>query len=143
VLKGKLAYMSPEQVEGLGVDGRSDAYSLGLVLYEMLTSVRPFAPRDGEKELATLLRVRSGRVKPLRRLEPDLPKPVADAVDRALRPWRFRRHPSCGAFADALEAACEREGLLAPASEVAEHMLAVRQRLQLAAHTAVKRGSLS
>lgn len=128
LLKGKLTYMAPEQVQGVPLDGRADGYALALVLYEMLSSSRPFGQRDGESEIDHLMRVRRGDVRSLARLEPDLPRSVTRSVDRMLRAWRFFRHRSCGAFADALERVAERDHLLASVAEVAAHVQAARQR---------------
>ncbi len=129
LIKGKLAYMSPEQVRGVPLDGRADAFSLGLVLYEMLSSARPFAPLEGENEIDTLLRVRRGSVRALRKLEPDVPRNIANVVDKALRGVRFFRHKSCGAFADALERAATDAGLFGARDDVARAVAAVRARL--------------
>ena len=128
LIKGKIAYMSPEQVRGLPLDGRADAFSLALVLYEMLSSSRPFAMREGESEVDALLRVRAGRVRAIGRLEPDLPRRVSGVVDKALRAWRFWRFKSCGAFADALELAASSSGILGSHDDVAAHVAAVRER---------------
>ena len=129
LIKGKLTYMSPEQVQGVALDGRADAFSLALVLYEMLSSSRPFAPRDGESEIDTLLRVRRGSVKALRKLEPDLPRSLANVVDKALRGVRFFRFKTCGAFADALEARATDAGLLGSRDDVADIVGEVRGRM--------------
>ena len=128
LIKGKLTYMSPEQVKAVPLDGRADAFSLALVLYEMLSSARPFAPLEGESEIDTLLRVRAGRVKAIGKLEKDLPRPVARAVDKALRATRFFRHRSCGAFADALERAAADAKLLGSREDVARFVEVVRSR---------------
>jgi serine/threonine protein kinase len=60
-LCGKFAYMSPEEVDGLEIDGRSDLFAAGVVLYETLTGRRLF---KGNNELATLRRVRAAKVDP-------------------------------------------------------------------------------
>lgn len=128
LIKGKLTYMSPEQVKGVPLDGRADAFSLALVLYEMLSSARPFAPLEGESEIDTLLRVRAGSVKSIAKLEKDLPKPIARTVDKALRATRFFRFRTCGAFADALEKASSDAGLLGTRDDVARFVELVRSR---------------
>jgi len=121
-LKGKLTYMAPEQVLGRALDGRADGYALALVVYEMLSSVRPYGPVPGESEIDHLLRVRRGDFRRLGKVEPELPRPVTRAVDRMLRTSRFWRFGSCGAFADALERAATRSNLFASRAEVAAHV---------------------
>ena len=61
VLKGKIGYMSPEQVSGTSIDERSDLFSLGCVLYELLTQERAF---KGETEFATFEKVRNAEYTP-------------------------------------------------------------------------------
>jgi eukaryotic-like serine/threonine-protein kinase len=129
LIKGKLSYMAPEQVQGKELDGRADAFSLALVLYEMLSSARPFAPLEGESEVDTLLRVRKGSVKSLRKLERDLPKQVGSVVDKALRASRFWRWQSCAQFADALQIAAQSSGLMGSRDDVASAVATVRSRL--------------
>jgi outer membrane biosynthesis protein TonB len=96
-LLGTPAYMSPEQIRGETADHRSDIYSLGVVLYEMLTGRRPF---DGDTPTATLMRQLNDEP-PERPLE-ELPESVRSVVKRALQKSPGRRYQSAGALADAL-----------------------------------------
>src|SRR6185369_13057166 len=79
-LKGKLQYMSPEQAWGRPVDARSDLFSLGAVLFEMLTGDRLFS---GESEMSVLESVRQGRTRSPRDVDPSIPADVDEIVARA------------------------------------------------------------
>jgi serine/threonine protein kinase len=94
-LQGKFSYMSPEQAEGLHLDARSDVFSTGLVLYEMLTGLRPL---EGESETETLRRVRQARVPPPSAHRPDLPPEVDALVLRALAASPDARYATAGAM---------------------------------------------
>jgi serine/threonine protein kinase len=100
---GTPRYMSPEQVlaEPGALDGRTDVYSLGVVMYEMLTG-RP--PVDGPNVLAIVRQLSDGEPPPLRQLNPDVPEEVAAICRRAMARDRDARFPTAGAFADALQA---------------------------------------
>ena len=80
-LQGKFAYMSPEQAEGLAVDARSDIFSAGLVLYELLTGVRPL---EAESETETLRRVRSAEILPPSTHRPEISPDLDAALMSAL-----------------------------------------------------------
>jgi len=80
-LKGKFAYMSPEQSRGEPVDGRCDVFALGVVLWELLTGGRPF---EAESDLAVLRAVQQRVIAPPRRLNPEVPEALDRAVMRAL-----------------------------------------------------------
>lgn len=81
VLKGKFAYMAPEQARGEAVDARTDVFALGVVLWEMLTGGRLF---DGDTELAVLRAVQESLIAPPNRLNPDVPPELSDIVLKAL-----------------------------------------------------------
>jgi serine/threonine-protein kinase len=81
VLKGKYAYMAPEQVRGRDIDGRVDIFSLGVVMYEMVTARRLFKRNS---EMATLDAVLQCEVPPPRRLDEKIPREVEGLVLRAV-----------------------------------------------------------
>jgi serine/threonine protein kinase len=81
-IMGTVNYMSPEQAEGLKVDGRSDIFSFGAVLYEMVTGHRAF---DGDSGISTLSAVLRDEVKPIHEIAPEVPAELADIVNRCLR----------------------------------------------------------
>jgi len=82
---GSPRYMSPEQVRGQQVDGRSDIYSLGVLLYELVTGVSPFGA-SGSGDLMKLMKeIIEGEPAPLRELVPHAPKAFEAIVARAMR----------------------------------------------------------
>jgi serine/threonine-protein kinase len=78
---GTASYISPEQARGAGTDCRSDFWSLGVVIYEMLSGRLPFG---GDSDVATLHAVVYDNVRPLAELRPDLPPQLLAAVARCL-----------------------------------------------------------
>src|SRR5579862_4667361 len=107
-LKGKLGYMSPEQVLGRDLDARSDIFTMGIVLAEMLI-LRPLF--SGGKELDVLLRIRDADLTPLDRAGARVPDDVKAVLLRALARDPMLRWPSAGAFADALDEIVRRRRL--------------------------------
>jgi eukaryotic-like serine/threonine-protein kinase len=99
MLKGKFAYMSPEQARGEEVDARTDVFALGIVLWEMLTGGRLF---DGDSDVAVLRAVRESVIAPPARLNPDVPKALDEVVSIALQRHPEARFQSAGEMERAL-----------------------------------------
>ncbi|MDM7917066.1 MAG: protein kinase, partial [Candidatus Eisenbacteria bacterium] len=99
---GTPAYMSPEQARGEEVDGRTDLWSLGCILYEMLTGKRAF-PQKGE--LAVLRAILEDDPLPASTLRPGVPSAVDAILRRALAKDRDRRWATAAEMRDALERA--------------------------------------
>ncbi len=90
-LKGKLLYMSPEQAMGLPLDNRSDLYSLGLVLFELLTGERCF---QADSELGVLEKVRMGRISDVQSINPSISREMGSIVNKCLQKNVEMRYPS-------------------------------------------------
>ena len=101
-LKGKLAYMAPEQARGKGVDRRADLFSCGIVLWEALALKRLF---KGDGEAETLNRVLYDEIAPPSSVRPDIPKSLEDVCMKALHRDIDQRYATAQDFADELEAA--------------------------------------
>ncbi|EPX63232.1 Serine/threonine kinase PKN11 [Cystobacter fuscus DSM 2262] len=99
VLKGKFAYMAPEQARGEEVDARTDVFALGVVLWEMLTGGRLF---DGESDVAVLRAVQESVIVPPARLNPDVPELLNEVVCTALEREPAARYQSAGELERAL-----------------------------------------
>jgi serine/threonine protein kinase len=80
-LKGKIAYMSPEQAKGSTVDRRSDVFALGIVLWEMITTQRLF---KGDNDLATIQLIINSKPQPPRELRPECPEELERITLKAL-----------------------------------------------------------
>ena len=99
LIKGKLAYMSPEQATGKTIDHRSDIFSSGIIFYELLAGRRMF---EGET-MQIYSQVREAKYEPLDKLVPDLPEKLQEVVERALAKEPDERYQTCGEMLADLE----------------------------------------
>jgi serine/threonine protein kinase len=93
---GTPSYMSPEQVHGRPVDGRSDQFSLAVVAYELLTGCKPFR---GDSLASLAAAIAFGPRPSARSVNPDLPQTVDDVLRRGMASSREERYASCTEFA--------------------------------------------
>jgi TolB-like protein len=107
---GTPAYMSPEQVQGLPADPRSDLWSLGCVIYEMLSGRSPFSTASGQTDVFAIVH---GPAPDVTAFRPDTPPSLATIVDRCLQPDLRRRYQDAPGLLADLEAA--RRGAPGPA----------------------------
>jgi serine/threonine-protein kinase len=104
MLKGKLPYMSPEQVRGGEIDRRSDVFAAGVVLHEAVTGVAPFSD-DGTDPGAILLRIMLDPVAPASSLADGIPPALDTVIERALERVRDERFATARDMREALVAA--------------------------------------
>ncbi len=108
VIKGKPSYLSPEQISGEVLDGRSDIFALGIVLWELLTMKPLFR---GKSDAEILQKVLTYDVPAPEQIRAGLPPGLGAVALRALQRDRERRLPSAQALADSIEAVAEAEGI--------------------------------
>jgi eukaryotic-like serine/threonine-protein kinase len=142
-VKGKNAYMSPEQVLGLAMDRRSDIFSVGIVLWEALTAQRLFMR---EVDFETFRAITEGDVPDVRTLRPDVPQELAEVVRRALSLDPLDRFASALELGDAVAAAVASVGGPCGERDIAlflgrrfAHELTAREQLLEATGVAVPR----
>jgi Protein kinase domain/PEGA domain len=92
---GSAFYMAPEQISGREVDGRADIFASGVVLYELLSSHRPF---EGESPTVVMMKIVNEEAQPIGKFVQDLPPALVSAVMRALNKEASRRFPHAGDF---------------------------------------------
>jgi serine/threonine-protein kinase len=97
---GTPSYMSPEQVAGKKVDGRSDLFSLGVVMYELLSGEKPF---QGESMAALMYNIANCKYRPLEELRPKLPAECLAILAKLLQKTPMRRYKSAGIVAMELQ----------------------------------------
>jgi serine/threonine-protein kinase len=96
-------YMSPEQVQGQPVDGRSDQFSLAVIVYEMLTGEKPFT---GEHLTTVVYKIVAEEPMPPHRINPSLGGAIENVIRKGLSKKSDQRYRTCQELVDALEKAC-------------------------------------
>ncbi len=119
-LKGKFAYISPEQYQGLPLDGRSDVFSLGVSLYEALTG-KGLYERASEYETVAAI-VLDPDVPSLREVRPDVPEELDRIVARALAKDRDQRYPNADELQSDLDAFNARAGYRLRPADIADDL---------------------
>ncbi len=152
-LLGSPAYMSPEQIKEVKVTHHTDMFSLGVVIYELLTGQKPF---QGESDYATIYKISTQNPASMRLIRPELPAQLDAVVSRALAKTATDRYASWSDFADALVAVNRGLPKLASQSTEAErfqqlrgmdffadfHDVALWQTLRLGKRHALQRGAV-
>jgi len=132
---GTVAYMSPEQAQGKPVDARTDVWSLGIMLYEMLTGELPFG---GENEGSLIHAIIYRPARPLRKADPAIPAEIERVVLKALEKNPADRYQTMADFLADLEALAEGlKPLKAKAGLLRGRVLGIRKPVFLAASAAV------
>jgi len=117
VVKGKLGYLSPEQAAGGSVDRRSDIFSMGILLWELLTGTRLFRQATEGETMAAILRAEAPSV---RERAPHVPTALERIAERALQKDPGARYTSALEMQRALESALQGSGAHVGAPEVAQ-----------------------
>jgi serine/threonine protein kinase len=119
---GKCSYMAPEQLDGGTVDARADVYSVGAVMYEMLTGRRLF----GARGLEALPDIRASRYPKPREVRPEVSEELERLVLRALAPDPEKRPASAAELRDALEQYAASRGIVLSAARLAAFVAGLR-----------------
>ncbi len=122
-LKGKLAYMSPEQARGEQIDGRSDVFALGVVLFELITRSR-LLPKMNDLELLTIMSSGDPLPTPSSRRE-DVPEGLEPIIMKALARKKDQRFANARELHEALDKWLADNGKRVSAGDVADYMRAV------------------
>lgn len=111
---GTPAYMSPEQANGLAIDGRSDIYSLGIVLFELITGREPY---QAETPMALLLKHLNEPMPPARDFRDGVPDSVEHVLERSTDKDPDNRYSSSGELSQAFEDALNNQGVTRQSSK--------------------------
>jgi len=124
VIRGKCAYMSPEQVEGRSLDGRTDLFSLGVIFYEMLTGTRLF--KGGSRD-ETLARVRKTVIPSVRAIRPEVSEKLEALIAKSLSRRRDDRYDTAQQMLNELRALIVDETHRATNADLASYLKEVTE----------------
>jgi tRNA A-37 threonylcarbamoyl transferase component Bud32 len=146
---GTPAYMSPEQAQGEGIDGRSDIYGMGVILFEMLTGKQPY---QGDTPMSVVVKHITDPVPHILDVKPDLPPATESVIEKAMAKNRDERFATLKDMADALSVVASGKtpdltstsvkagGTAAAMTRVSAKKTAVRARTELEETVLAKRG---
>jgi serine/threonine protein kinase len=127
VIRGKYAYMSPEQVAGKALDGRSDLFSTSIVLFELITGRRLFKARTREE---TLARVRRAEVPSPKGYRPEITDDLERLLLKSLARRPEDRFQTAGEMLDSLSGIMVREGYRVTNTDLANYLMQVIEAVQ-------------
>lgn len=133
LIKGKVSYMSPEQVQGREMDRRCDVWAAGVIAWEVLAGRALY---DSDDELRTMFQIATESPPRLASVQSGIASPLDAAVARALSRDPKDRWETARAFRDALEQAFSVQGELASTQELAAHLKALPKRAAVDEHAA-------
>jgi len=105
-IMGTPAYMSPEQAQGESIDGRSDIYGLGVIIFELLTGKQPY---QGNTPMSVVVKHITDPVPHILDVKPDLPPAIEAVIEKAMAKDRDERFSTVKALTDALDAVARGE----------------------------------
>ena len=105
---GTPAYMSPEQAQGEGIDGRSDIYGLGVIMFELLTGQQPY---HGDTPMSVVIKQITDPIPHILDVMPDLPPAIETVIEKAMAKDREERYSTVKALSEDLNAVAQGESL--------------------------------
>ncbi len=97
---GSPKYMAPEQILGKKVDETADIYSIGVIMYEMVTGIPPYSRGD---HMSVMYQHVQGKAKKCQEINPDIPDDFAGVIAKAMSVDKSKRYQSMGELTEALE----------------------------------------
>lgn len=119
ILKGKFAYMAPEQAKGDPTDHRADIFAIGVMFYELLTGERAF---KADTDYALLKKVREVNLVPPRDIRPDIPRQLEDIIYKAMAKNATGRYAWASALASDLDRFMSEQGLTYNKEELSAYL---------------------